>query len=101
MVRNYKELLVWQRAMDLVELIYTITRSWPKEEQYGLTSQIRRAVVSVPSNIAEGQGRFSTREFLHHISIANGSLLEVETQVLVAQRLGYLQTSLSNQIFST
>ncbi len=89
-VRSYRDLRVWQRAMDLVEGIYTATRNWPKEEVYGLTGQIRRAVVSVPSNIAEGQGRASTKEFLHHLSIARGSLFEVETQALVAQRLGYL-----------
>jgi len=91
-VRNYRDLRVWQRSMDLVEMVYTATRNWPKEEVYGLSGQIRRAVISVPSNIAEGQGRASTKEFLHHLSIARGSLFEfeVETQALVAQRLGYL-----------
>ena len=89
-IRNYRDLRVWRRAMELVELVYTATRSWPKEETYGLTGQIRRAAVSVPSNIAEGQGRASTKEFLQHLSIARGSLFEVETQVVVAERLGYL-----------
>ena len=88
-VRNYRDLAVWQKAMDLVELVYTATRGWPKEELYGLTNQVRRAAVSVPSNVAEGQGRASTKEFLHHLSMARGSLLEVETQLLVARRLGY------------
>lgn len=89
-VRNYSELVAWQKAMDLVERIYAATKKFPKEELYGLTSQIRRAAVSIPSNIAEGQGRKSTKEFLHHLSIAYGSLREVETQVLIAGRLQYL-----------
>lgn len=85
-VRNYSDLIVWQKAMDLVEAVY---RVFPKEEVYGLTAQLRRAAVSVPSNIAEGQGRRSTREFLHYLSIAHGSLRELETQLLIAARLGY------------
>jgi four helix bundle protein len=87
--------------MDLVEVVYAATRSWPKEEAYGLTSPIRRAVVSVPSNIAEGQGRSSTREFLHHLSIAYGSLLEVETQALVAQRLGYISQDVTDRVLAS
>ncbi|HKC66104.1 MAG TPA: four helix bundle protein, partial [Pyrinomonadaceae bacterium] len=89
LVRNYSELIVWQKAMDLVEGIYAATKQFPKEEIYGLTSQIRRAAVSIPSNIAEGQGRKSINEFLHHLSIAYGSLREVETQILIAERLLY------------
>jgi four helix bundle protein len=89
--RSYRDLLVWRKAMDFVEAIYAMSRAWPKEETYGLTGQIRRAAVSVPSNIAEGQGRISTKEFIHHLSIARGSLLEVETQLLLAERLGYLE----------
>jgi four helix bundle protein len=76
--------------MDLVEHVYLATRKWPKTELYGLTNQVQRAVVSVPSNIAEGQARTSTKEFLHHLSIARGSLSEVETQLLIAQRLRYI-----------
>lgn len=89
-VKKYSELIVWQKAMDLTEDIYAETRRFPKEEIYGLTSQLRRAAVSVPSNIAEGQGRKSTGEFLRHLSIAYGSLMEVETQILIAARLVYL-----------
>src|SRR5438132_2398513 len=89
-VKNYQELIAWQKAMDLVEDVYKASKTFPREEIYGLTSQIRRAAVSVPSNIAEGQGRKSTREFQHHLSIAYGSLMEVETQVLIAERLNYL-----------
>lgn len=89
-VRHYQELIVWQKAMDLVEGVYKVSRSFPREEMYGLTSQLRRATVSVPSNIAEGQGRSTTADFLRHLSIAYGSLLEVETQVLIATRLHYL-----------
>jgi four helix bundle protein len=99
-VRNYSELIAWQKAMDLVEEIYAATKQLPKEELYGLTSQIRRAAVSVPSNIAEGQGRKSTNEFLHHLSIAYGSLREVETQVLIAGRLHYLRREDINQLLS-
>ncbi len=90
-VRNYSELIAWQKAMDLVQLVYAFTNRFPKEELYGLTNQVRRAAVSIPSNIAEGQGRRSTNEFLRFLSIAHGSLREVDTQVLIAARLGYLQ----------
>ena len=89
-VRNYRELIAWQKAMDLVEQVYQATKQFPREELYGLTSQLRRAVVSMPSNIAEGQGRSSTKEFQNFLSIAHGSLREVETQLLIAQRLDYL-----------
>jgi four helix bundle protein len=100
-VRNYKDLTAWQKGMDLVELVYAATREWPREELYGLSNQVRRAAVSVPSNIAEGQGRASTREFLHHLSIARGSLLEVETQVLWARRLGYSAPSLLDHLLTS
>src|SRR4051812_28791574 len=92
---SYRDLTAWQKAMDLVEQVYLGSRNWPKEEAYGLTSQVRRAAISVPSNIAEGQGRDSTKEFLHHLSMARGSILELETQILVAERLGYVDTPLS------
>ena len=90
-VKAYSDLIVWQKAMEMVEAVYKATGRFPKEEIYGLTSQLRRAAVSVPSNIAEGQGRKSTSEFLHHLSFARGSLMEVETQLLLASRFSYLQ----------
>ena len=90
-VKNFCELIAWQKALNLVEEIYKASESFPKDELYGLSSQIRRAVVSIPSNNAEGQGRDSTREFRHHLSIAYGSLCEVQTQIFIAQRLTYLK----------
>ena len=90
-VKNYQDLIAWQKAMDLVEDVYKASKAFPKEEIYALTSQIRRAAVSVPSNIAEGQGRRTTSDFLRHLSIAYGSLCEVETQILIAARLRYLE----------
>ncbi len=87
-VRHYRELLVWQKAVGWVETIYDATRSWPQDERFGLTSQIRRAAVSAPSNIAEGCARRSPAEFLRFLSIAGGSLAEVETQTIIATRLG-------------
>jgi four helix bundle protein len=89
-VRNYKELRVWQGAMELVESVYRLSAAFPPEENYGLKSQIRRAAVSIPSNIAEGQSRASTKEFLNHLSIAQASLAEVETQLEISVRLRYL-----------
>lgn len=90
MSRSYRDLLVWQTAMDLVEDVYRASRDWPKEELYGLTNQVRRAAVSVPANVAEGQGRSNRKEFLHHLSIADGSLHEVETHLLISRRLLYI-----------
>jgi len=88
-VRRYTDLIAWQKAMDLVEGVYRLTKQFPKEELYGLVSQMRRSAVSIPSNIAEGHCRNGRREYVHHLSIALGSLGELETQVLIAQRLGY------------
>ena len=89
-VNSYKDLIVWQKAIQLVEEVYLASRKFPKEETFGLTSQLRRAVVSIPSNIAEGQARQGTSEFRHFLSIARGSLAEVETQLIIATKLGYL-----------
>ncbi len=90
MSRSYRDLIAWQKSMDLVEKIYRLTFTFPKEELYGLVSQMRRAAVSVPSNIAEGQGRMSQGEFRQFLGHARGSLLELETQVLIAQRLRFI-----------
>ncbi len=89
-MQSYKELLVWQQAMELVSAIYRATKMFPREELYGLTSQLRRSAVSVPSNIAEGQGRATRGEFIQFLGHARGSLFEVETQLLIAGHLGYL-----------
>ena len=89
-IQNYKDLIVWQKAMDLAEEIHRLSKTFPREDLYGLTSQIRRAAVSVPSNIAEGHARQSTAEFRNFLSIALGSLAEVDTQQLLAQRFEYL-----------
>jgi four helix bundle protein len=87
--QGYQDLVVWQKAMELATAVYRVTRDWPHEEQYGLTSQVRRAAVAIPSNLAEGHGRSGRREFAHHVSIAYGSLCELETQLLIAERLDY------------
>jgi four helix bundle protein len=97
-VKSYKDLIVWQKAMDLVELVYQATKAFPREELYGLTNQLRRAAVSVPSNIAEGQARNSTAEFRHFLSIARGSLAEVDTQLHIAHRLRYIETAKLQEI---
>jgi four helix bundle protein len=90
-VKSYRDLVVWKKAMALVLQVYRSTQAFPKIETYGLVSQLRRAAVSVPSNIAEGQARISTGEFRQFLGNARGSLTEVETQILIAQGLGYLQ----------
>jgi len=99
-IQSYRQLVVWQKAMSLVKEVYQLTKDFPKEETYGLTGQIRRAAVSIPSNIAEGQGRDSTKEFLHHLSIAYGSLMEVETQLLIAESLNYLDENETKSILN-
>jgi len=91
-VSHFRDLVVWQRGMDIVEAVYRITSGFPKSELYGLTSQVRRAAVSVPSNIAEGHARASTKDYLNHISMAQGSVAEVQTQLEIACRLGYLSS---------
>jgi four helix bundle protein len=95
---NYRDLETWQKAMDMVQEVYEATRDFPKEEIYGLRSQIRRAAVSIPSNIAEGQGRESVKDFLRHLSIAYDSLCEAETQIVIAGRLGYIKDDASEKL---
>ncbi len=92
MLKNYKELKVWQKSYQFCLEIYKITKRFPKEERYGLTSQIRRAAVSVPSNIAEGYGRKTTPEYIRFLYIAYGSNCEMETQILLSGDLGYIET---------
>ena len=89
-MQSYRDLIVWQKAMDLVEEVYRIVKLLPREEQYALSDQIRRAVVSIPSNIAEGYGRNASREYARFLNIARGSKHELETQLLICVRLGYL-----------
>jgi four helix bundle protein len=90
MGESYQDLIAWRKSMELVTEIYAVTKAFPQDERYGLTNQLRRAAVSVPSNIAEGQARFSRKEFHHFLSHARGSLVEIETQLMIAQNLGYL-----------
>ncbi len=87
---SYRDLVVWQRALDLGVTVYGLTRGWPKSEAFGLTSQVRRAAVSVAANIAEGYGRATGREFAQFLSVARGSLLEVETLIELGLRVGYV-----------
>ncbi|MCU1271374.1 MAG: hypothetical protein JWN74_2668 [Acidobacteriaceae bacterium] len=91
MSRTYRELLVWRKAKDLATLVYRETEQFPRSELFGLTSQVRRAAISIPSNIAEGQGRLTRGEFRHFLGQARGSILELETQLVIAHDLGYLQ----------
>lgn len=88
-MKTHKDLQVWQKAMDLVEVVYKITSDFPSEEKFGLISQMRRAAVSVPSNIAEGASRGSIKEYIRFLSIARGSLIELETQLLISERLNF------------
>jgi four helix bundle protein len=90
-VISYRDLVVWARAMDLVEDCYKLSKQIPQSEIYGLTSQIRRAAVSIPANIAEGHGRKTLGDYIQHLSIANGSLKELETHLLIAGRLHYVK----------
>ncbi len=88
-INDYKDFIVWQKAMDLVVEVYRLTKTLPKYETYGLSDQMRRAAVSIPSNIAEGQGRNSTSEFIRFLNIARGSHSELDTQLQICVRLGY------------
>ena len=97
-VNSYKDLLVWQQAIDLTVNIYALTSTFPRSELFGLSSQIQRAAVSVPSNIAEGHARDSTKEYLRFISIAIGSLAEVETQLVIANKLQFLNHEMMGEL---
>ena len=100
MLRSYRDLLVWQKAIELAVLIYRLSEGFPRAEVYGLTSQIRHASVSVPSNIAEGYGRGSRKEYLQFLFIAQGSLKELETQTILAQRMNYATAAQGDRILS-
>jgi four helix bundle protein len=91
-MHGYKDLLVWQKAMDLVVAVYRVTQSFPRTETYGLANQMQRAAVSVPSNIAEGHALKQTQAYIRHIAIASGSLAELETQLEISDRLGYVSS---------
>ena len=92
-IQSFKDLKAWQLGMDVVEGVYHLTDKFPKSEIYGLANQMRRSAISIPSNLAEGQDRDSTKEFIHFIAISIGSLCELETQLLIAHRLKYCQSS--------
>ena len=96
-IASYRDLIVWQKAMDYAELVYRLTRRFPREELFGLTSQLRKASASIPSNIAEGHGRRAGKEFIRFLLIANGSLRESETQLPLAERLRYVEASATSQ----
>jgi four helix bundle protein len=100
-INNFRELRVWQSGMELVEDIYRLTQSFPNHEQFGLTSQLRRCAVSIPSNIAEGHAREHLKEYLYHVSVAQGSLAELQTQVEIAARLSYSPDDQSEQLLKT
>lgn len=90
--KSYRDLLVWQKGMELAAEVYRLSREWPKEELFGLTSQARRAAVSIPANIAEGYGRQSTASYSHFLKTARGSLMELETHLLLAERVGLAES---------
>ncbi|AFZ55397.1 four helix bundle protein [Cyanobacterium aponinum] len=90
-LKSYRDLTVWQKSMDLVVICYQLTSQFPKTEIYGLSSQIQRAAVSIPANIAEGKGRNHLGDYIRHLSMANGSLKELETHLMIIGRLGYLK----------
>ncbi|MFH1665129.1 MAG: four helix bundle protein [Candidatus Omnitrophota bacterium] len=97
-IRNFKDLLIWKEGVNLVEKIYQVTKSFPKEELYGITAQIRRAAISIPSNISEGFMRKHNKEFKQFLFIALGSNAEVETQLIISNRLGYLKSEQLSQL---
>jgi len=100
MIKSYRDLVVWQKAMDLVTEVYRVSKKFPKDELFGLTGQMRRAAVAVPSNIAEGYGKSSRKEYIYFLSNARGSLLELETQMLIASNLSYLKESEVDDLLS-
>jgi len=100
MAQSYQQLVAWQKAMEFVTEIYRATRALPREEMYGLATQMRRAAISVPSNIAEGQARYSRREFYRFLQVARGSLAEIETQIMIAMSLEYLTPAAARSLIT-
>jgi len=100
MIKSYKDLLVWQKGIVIVKEIYLLCANLPKNEIYGLQSQMKRAAVSIPSNIAEGYGRNYTQNYIQFLKIARGSLLELETQIIISKELGFINTDKFNQIIN-
>jgi four helix bundle protein len=100
-IKSYKDLLIWQKGITIVSLVYQLVRSFPQEELYALTSQLKRASISIPSNIAEGYGRNTDKSFSHFLDISRGSLFEIETQLHIANELGFITNKhLYDQILS-
>ncbi len=99
-IKTHKDLLVWKKSIDLVEQIYTFTKQFPKEELYGITNQMRRYAVSIPANIAEGSGRKNKAEFIQFLHIALGSASELETHLIISQRLGFLSSNSYDEIMN-
>ncbi len=99
-IKTHKDLLVWKKSIDLVEQIYKITKQFPKEELYGITNQMRRCAVSIPANIAEGSGRKNKAEFIQFLHIALGSASELETHLIISQRLGFLSINSYDEIMN-
>lgn len=97
-IHNFRELIAWQKSMELTKKVYLLTKAFPQNEQYALTSQIQRAVVSIPSNLAEGAGRPTQKELVHFLSFSLGSAYELETELLLAGDLGYINDMQSKQI---
>ena len=99
-IKSYKDLLIWQKGIELTEKVYLLVKSFPSEEIYSLTSQIKRCVISIPSNISEGYGRNSTKNYIQFLRISRGSLYELETQLIIANKLNYISDNeLNNEIF--
>jgi four helix bundle protein len=99
-LHSYRELIVWQKAVDLVTDVYTITKAFPRDEIYGLTSQLRRSAVSIPNNIAEGQGRATKGEFVQFLCHARGSIFELETQIIIAVSLDYVEAESAQRLIT-
>lgn len=99
-IQSYKDLLIWQKGIEITDKVYLLTKSFPSEEIYSLTSQIKRCVISIPSNISEGYGRNSTKNYIQFLRISRGSLYELETQLIIANKLNYISDNeLNNEIF--